>query len=252
MSRLVSVFFCLIGLAAPALADKTYTFPDDPDEADFIANEVLATFYHELGHGLIDVLQIPVLGKEEDAADTMSVILMNQGWEEKSASAILTSDAQVYAMRAADADADESDFADEHSLDIQRYYSVVCLFYGANPQDRKQLAIDLELPAEKLDSCPDEWDYASNAWAKVLQGAEPGPGKKGLVLAEGQEDLPLGALLADEITALNQDYGLPETITVLVADCGESNAYYSPDDKTITICNEYAEDVQALYEADGE
>ena len=102
----------------------------------FIANEVIATFYHELGHAMIDVLQLPVLGKEEDAADHLSVILMNDIWEEEAAANILASDATAYALLAAQREAGGQDpsYSDEHSLDMQRYYSVVCLFYGADPR----------------------------------------------------------------------------------------------------------------------
>lgn len=251
MLRVLTVCACFLGLAGPALAGSVFQFPEDPDEADFIANEVIATFYHELGHGLIDVLKIPVLGKEEDAADTLSVILMNDIWDEEAATAILTSDATSYALRAADPNAapDESSFADVHSLDIQRYYSVVCLFYGANPEQRKQLATDLALPAEKLDSCPSEYASARSAWDTVLQGTEPGPDTKGLVMADGQKDVPLADLLAEEVASLNEKFGMPEEITVVVADCGEANAFYNPADKTITMCNEYAQDLQKLWEA---
>lgn len=242
---------CLLTLSAPAFADSTFVFPEDQAETDFIANEVIATFYHEVGHGLIDVLKIPVLGKEEDAADTLSVILMDRIWKEEAAAEILRSDAMTYAANA-DYSLDESDpadFADEHSLDIQRYYAVVCLFYGANPDARRDLAVELELPEAKLESCPDEWAYASGAWDKVLEGTEPGPKKKGLVMGEGQEELELAQLLADEVASLNQMIGLPEDITVWVADCGEANAYYSPDDKAITICNEYAQYLQEIWAA---
>ncbi len=251
MLRIVTALCCVLGLAGPAVSGGTFQFPDDPEEADFIANEVIATFYHELGHGLIDVLKIPVLGKEEDAADTLSVILMNDIWDEEAASAILTSDATSYALRAADPNAapDESSYADVHSLDIQRYYAVVCQFYGANPDARKQLALDLELPPEKLDSCPGEYESARAAWDTVLQGTDSGPDKKGLVMANGQAGVPLADLLADEVTGLNAHFGLPEEISVIVADCGEANAFYNPGDKTITLCNEYAEDLQKLWEA---
>lgn len=251
MLRCVTAFCCLVGLAGPAVSAGTFDFPDDPDQSDFIANEVIATFYHELGHALIDVLKIPVLGKEEDAADTLSVILMNDIWDEEAATAILTSDATSYALRASDpnAEPDQSSFADVHSLDIQRYYAVVCLFYGANPDARQQLAADLELPAEKLESCPGEYEDARTAWDKVLQGADPGPGKKGLVMAAGQTGQPLADLLAEEVAGLNEHFGLPEEITVIVADCGEANAYYSSSAKTITLCNEYAEDLQQIWAA---
>ena len=232
------------------MSDDVYQFPEDQDEANFIADEVIATFYHELGHGLIDVLKIPVLGKEEDAADTLSVILMNDIWQEDAATEILTNDATAYALSAADPNLtpDESSFADVHSLDIQRYYAVVCLFYGANPDVRKKLAIDLQLPQEKLESCPGEYQQAADAWGKVLEGTEPGPDKKGLVMAPGQEGMPLADLLADEVKAMNEKFGLPEEISVIVADCGEANAFYSPNDKTITLCNEYAKDLQSRWE----
>jgi hypothetical protein len=254
MLRYVMAFLCLVGLAGPALAGGVFQFPEDQEEADFIANEVIATFYHELGHGLIDVLQIPVLGKEEDAADTLSVILMNDIWNEEAATQILTSDATAYALAAEDpnSEPDESSFADVHSLDIQRYYAVVCLFYGANPDKRRQLAIDLELPSEKLDSCPGEYEQAAGAWNSVLAGAEPGPGKKGLVMAPGQDGVPLADLLAEEVKSMNEHFGLPEEISVIVADCGEANAFYSPSEKTITLCNEYAEDLQRRWETQPE
>ncbi len=251
MRRGLLAFFCVIGLIGPACADTVFEFPQDPDEADFITNEVIATFYHELGHGLIDVFQMPVLGKEEDAADTLSVLLMHDIWDEPSASAILTSDALTYALRAADPAAvpDQRAYADVHSLDIQRYYAEVCLFYGANPEERKQLALDLELPDYKLDSCPDEYQSARASWDAMLADAEPGPDRYGLVMAPDQEGIPLADVLAQEVASMNEHFGLPEEITVKVADCGEANAYYTADDKTITLCNEYAQDLQALWQS---
>lgn len=251
MRRFMLALGVWVAVAGCGHADSVFQFPEDQEEADFIANEVIATFYHELGHGLIDVLQIPVLGKEEDAADTLSVILMNDIWEEASAAAILTSDAKAYALHAGDTSAapDLSAYADVHSLDIQRYYSVVCLFYGANPEARKQLAVDLELPDYKLDSCPDEYESARGAWDAVLQGTEPTADTYGLVMAEGQEGMPLADLLAEEVASINEHFGLPQEITVKVADCGEANAFYSPSEKTITLCNEYAQDLQQLWES---
>ena len=253
MLRFIMAMCCLFMVTSPVAAEEVFQFPEDPEQADFIAHEVIATFYHELGHGLIDVLQIPVLGKEEDAADTLSVILMHDIWMEEAASAILTSDALTYALRAGDTTQapDLNAYADVHSLDIQRYYAVVCLFYGANPEERKQLAVDLELPEHKLESCPYEYESARGAWDKVLEGAVPGPDTYGLVMAAGQEGMPLADLLAEEVAALNEHFGLPQEITVVVADCGEANAYYSPDEKMITMCNEYAQDLQYLWESQG-
>ena len=40
-------------------ADGSFVFPEDEDTASFITSNVVATFYHELGHALIDVLALP-------------------------------------------------------------------------------------------------------------------------------------------------------------------------------------------------
>lgn len=236
---------------ASASAQAVFQFPEDEEESAFIANEVIATFYHELGHAMIDVLQLPVLGKEEDAADHLSVILMNDIWEEEAAANILASDATAYALLAAQREAGGEDpsYSDEHSLDMQRYYSVVCLFFGANPEARQGLADELGLPPERAERCPDEWQAAAGSWDALLADATPGGDNVGLVMQPGQEGQPLADLIAEEVVAINERFGLPIEVSVVVADCGEANAYYSPSQQTITICNEYAQNLQAMWES---
>ena len=252
--RTILALAVFLGLSVPALAETGYEFPDDEDQAMFIANEVIATFYHELGHALIDVLQLPVLGKEEDAADHLSVILMNDIWDEDSAAAILASDALAYALLAdqRDAQGEEPSYADEHSLDMQRYYTVVCLFYGANPDERQELANDLGLPPERAERCVREWDDAAASWEALLEDATPGNGHAGLEMAADQTGMPLADLLAEEVVSINERFGLPVPVTVEVADCGEANAYYDSEIQTITMCNEYAQNLQDMWESSSE
>lgn len=33
-------------------------------------------FYHEVGHALVDVLELPITGKEEDAVDQLSTYVL--------------------------------------------------------------------------------------------------------------------------------------------------------------------------------
>jgi len=249
--RIVLALAVLFGMTAPAMAETVYQFPDDEDESVFIVNEMIVTLYHEMGHALIDVLQLPVLGKEEDAADQLSVVLMNDLSDEESVAAALSSAAIGYALQDEQraAGAKEPAYAREHSLDMQRYFNVVCLFYGANPEKRQQLADKLRLPAERAEHCPTEWAAATGPWDALLQNVTLGDGKFGLETAEGQVGLPLANVLAEEVNSINERIGLPQKITVIVADCGEAKAFYTPENHSITMCNEYAQYLQDMWDS---
>jgi hypothetical protein len=248
---LMAAMASVIAMGAGAAWAENYAFPQDEAEAAFIENEVIATFYHEMGHALIDLLELPVLGREEDAADGLSVVLMEEIWLEDSAAEILRSDALSYELMAKEQEKGGLDayFADEHSLNIQRYYNVVCLFYGANPEVRAGLATELGLPDDRAERCESEYAQASGSWLSVIEAAEAGEGAP-IVMAEGMEGLPLADILAGEVATLNEKFTLPEQVTVVVADCDEANAFYYSGDRTITMCNEYAEYLQALWEQD--
>ncbi len=238
----------LTALPLPAAA---FEMPEDEVEAQFISSNVVTVFYHELGHALIDVLQVPVLGKEEDAADTLSALLVHAIWDEDSATVIISDTAQSYALYDAEAQAAGSEpaYSDEHSLDLQRYYNLICLFYGANPEARKETAEALGLPPERAERCEAEFAQAQMAWGSVLQGLEPGSATGGLRMVETDPADPIAVILQSEIGDFNKTYGLPDWIDVKIAPCGQANAFYSPSERSITICTEYAEDAKRIYES---
>lgn len=56
---------------------------EQADEADqFALNNAIATVFHEAGHMLISEFSLPVLGREEDAADSLAVMLLLEGEDE--------------------------------------------------------------------------------------------------------------------------------------------------------------------------
>jgi hypothetical protein len=236
----------LLALTQPASA---FTMPEDESQAQFIRSNILSTFYHEMGHGLIDVLELSVLGRQEDAADSLSAVLIHNLWEEEAAAQMVYDTASAFLVYDAEAQmgGDEPAYWDEHSLDMQRYYNLVCLHYGADPDAREADAIELGLPEDRAMRCPEEFELADASWATTLDALAPGKGAKGLRLVKTDPKGPLAMMLAEEITALNAAYGLPEWIDVAVADCGEANAFYDPNVRTITICTEYAEDLDRLW-----
>jgi Zn-dependent oligopeptidase len=50
--------------AGVAVAQDAPMFAKDPALDSFIYSNVVSVFYHEFGHALIDVLLLPVLGRQ--------------------------------------------------------------------------------------------------------------------------------------------------------------------------------------------
>jgi hypothetical protein len=242
-----SLILAIALTGAPALA---FEMPEDEATAQFVTSNIVSTLYHELGHALIEVLELPVLGKEEDAADGLSALLTDQIWDEEAATQITYDSAFTYAAYAAEADAEGGDpvLYGTHSLNLQRYYTLVCHFYGANPDLRADVAKDLELPEERAEGCADEFALLESSWGAMLDGLEPTADTKGLRLEGADPDTdPVAAILQEEIRSINEAYGLPQEITVRIEDCGEANAFYFPGEYRITICSEYAAELARLY-----
>jgi hypothetical protein len=235
-------------LSAPTVS--AFTMPEDEDAAQFVTSNVIATFYHELGHALIDVMQFPVLGREEDAADALSAYLTHQIWEEDSAAVIVADSANAYLLYSYEAEENgyETAYWDEHSLDLQRYYNLICLFYGAGPAARGDFVAEFELPENRAERCEAEYAQVDQAWGALLEAAEYQQGAAGLVM-QGDASDEIAAILAEEVADFNASYSLPTEVLVEMAPCGQANAFYYSGTSTITICTEYAEDLARIYES---
>ena len=124
---------------------------------------------HETSHALFDLLAVPVLGKEEDAADQLAGwTLLRTGRE--AARRLLAGAAWMYLSEARGRAADESDFADVHGLHAQRYYNVLCLAYGSDAGFFGGLVRQGYLPAERAEGCEEEWQQVDYAAKTLVQG----------------------------------------------------------------------------------
>lgn len=143
-------------------------FTDDPEEAkDILLNITEFVMYHEVGHALVDVLDLPVLGKEEDAVDGFAAILSTL-WE---LDEITLSAADIFDATSSLSAGNEitaAEFWDSHSLDEQRMYALFCLIYGSNPEAHSVLADDLEMPDEKRNECQYDYQRSLRNWTMVL------------------------------------------------------------------------------------
>lgn len=211
------------------------------DQDDYVRSNVISILYHELGHAIIDIMQVPIYGQEEDAADVLSVLLIDLSFQEDSAQRIATDAAFGFQ---AEAESASPVFWDVHGPDEQRYFNLICVFYGGNPDARADLAADLGLPQERAEYCDAEYDQAIDSWGAVLDEMSELPGK--LILSEPATGF-FAQAVADEITALNAVMGFPRNLRVAVEPCGEANAFYDPQTQSITMCKEFEAHLRAQF-----
>lgn len=214
------------------------------DERAYVEANLIGIFYHELGHAVIDLNEVPIFAQEEDAADVFSVLLIDMLNDEETAQ-LIAYDAAFGYIEYPDGEADIP-YWDVHGPDEQRFYNHVCLFFGAAPEQRADLAKDLELPKERLETCAEEFDQAIESWNPVfdeLTNSAAGKSIKFVSDAATQQEQELFAIsvIENEIQALNTDFALPETLSVRVETCGEANAFYDPEDISITMCIEFVD-----------
>lgn len=210
---------------------------------DFVTANLASVLYHELGHAVIDQLQLPIFGQEEDAADVLSVLLINRMYDEETAQAVAYDAAFGFSAEASDVE--QPVFWDTHGPDEQRYFNLICLFYGANVDARHDLAQELMLPNERALSCEEEFVIAEDSWGPVLDEMGDLQGK---LVFQGSSDGFMSAFLQDEVSALNDRYRFPIDIPVALESCGEANAYYDLDAQKITICQEFEDHLRGQFD----
>jgi hypothetical protein len=146
-------------------------FVDEYDSEEELGTAMIGatlfTFFHELGHALIDVLELPITGKEEDAVDQLATILLTEAGDEGT-QAILAAAHWFLLQSSQPKESTELPFWDEHSLDMQRFYGIVCWLYGSNPKKYASLVKSINLPATRAQRCSGEYTQVYKSWDKLL------------------------------------------------------------------------------------
>lgn len=142
-----------------ALANKN----TEAEAVQFSVGAILFTLMHELGHALIGEMDIPVVGREEDAADEFATMILLDAGE--MGHQVLSSTADWFNVLARNQK--ELAFWDEHSLDQQRLYNVLLLMYGESPQVYGTY-VSLLVPKNRMAKALHEYKVKSHRWQKLL------------------------------------------------------------------------------------
>jgi hypothetical protein len=144
------------------------------DLGDKVGGALTFAFIHELGHCLIDVLKLPSTGREEDAVDQLStfvlVALKGEEGERMAISGALSWGIQYERLAKSGKTAAELDmlWADEHSMDGQRFYNILCWVFGHNP-NKYMAMVNNPLPEARAQRCPLEYNRLATAWLSLLR-----------------------------------------------------------------------------------
>ena len=146
------------------LFSRTLTTKAARDEAT--KGAIVSMFLHEVAHALIEGWDLPITGREEDAADQFSTLMLINsllGGEE-----MALNGARSFKLLAVLEKGQAKDYADPHSLDEQRFFNSTCLIYGNRPVENEYLIRNGTVPVERAFECEEDYARVSRSWQRLL------------------------------------------------------------------------------------
>jgi hypothetical protein len=231
---------------------------------EFALGNMLFVLLHEAAHGLISDLRLPVLGREEDAADQFATVTMLAMKTEFTHRTLVNSaKSWLISDRRARDEGEVTTYYDNHGLDLQRAYNMICLMVGSDNDQFGDLAKEVNLPDDRQETCVFDYSNAQWSWEQALKPHRRAPDQERTKYeiiygkAEGELDIVeqvfrvTGILerVADRLVDL---YVWKKPFTIEVQTCDSSDAKWVGPDHKITLCYELAEEFVQLYELHGE
>jgi hypothetical protein len=231
---------------------------------EFVAGNMLFVLVHELGHAAISELGLPVLGKQEDAADSFAATeLIRIGSGVSNRVVMDAAEGWFMADRRDRSDGNQVPYYDEHGLDQVRAYQIVCFMVGSDRDKFKDLAAETKLPESRQESCANDFKNAVYAWNLVLKPHRRAPdqpktridtvygeakGRLGII-AQGAQSIQLLEIVARQAA---DQLAWPTPFTLEGQTCGFINARWVASAHKLTLCYELAADFADLFRSYGE
>jgi hypothetical protein len=134
---------------------------------DVIIGTLVQVLLHETGHALFELLEVPIFGREEDAADFFAAYLILQMHPED-ARRIIDGVTQVLWNQSTQQKLDRDAFSNTHGLPAQRFFNLICLAYGHHPWYYADIVKKGLLPEERAESCKAEYGQVTRAMDKLI------------------------------------------------------------------------------------
>jgi hypothetical protein len=142
---------------------------------DAVMGPFLDTVLHEFAHALFDVHFIPILGREEDAADLVAAYIYLQLTDVEVRQLVVGTVYNYLVVQTHDADSAQTakeflEYSSEtHSLPSQRAYNLMCVAYGAKPKLFADVVSKEYLPKHRAEICTEEYEQLQQAFRDLIE-----------------------------------------------------------------------------------
>ena len=259
--RIFAALLVLLASVTPVAAQRL-TNAQHEAAIQFVLGNTRHTMLHEIGHLFVDQLDLPVLGREEDAVDTMATLLMLETGTRADIVALQdTIDGWLHSEAALPMRGFvNSDFYGAHSLDIQRSYAIACLMVGSDYDTHTSYATRISLPIDRQKSCAEDYRIAEKGWAEVLEphrrvGAVGAP--IAVQYRDSRGEYPEVEAMLRQAQVLEQyadwvakSFVLPNPVRMTAENCGEVNAFYDLETREVILCYEWVAFFYDMFVAD--
>lgn len=257
MLRLVLIVLMVFGFCAPLHAESAPS--PSVRHQEFVLNNLTFALYHEVGHLLISEFNLPILGKEEDAADNIATMLLLAQQAESANQALMDSAkgwqswSKVPTLPRAVQGSTQLEFsalAGGHSPDSIRAGQLGCLMVGTRREIFANIALELGLNGNKSETCAHKLGQILASWLKIKSrfiqsGSSRYPVKIVYETTPEFETITelmrANRLLEGVAHSVLSHYDLPRSVTLRAASCGTHNAYFDPVAAELLICYELGE-----------
>jgi hypothetical protein len=258
----VVVALCLAGVASASAQAPSGDGASDARSGDFLVGNLAFVLLHEFGHAVIREFHVPLLGLEEDSADTIAAVaLIDTDRDHPGAEPRLTSLLATAALgnlltwrTGLEKSSDDLAVWSQHSLSVRRFARLTCLLYGSDTGKFQWVADTAKMPDIRADWCEDEFEVARHGvdWLTRTYGAPAGTAPHGrirIVYREPKTAAQTEALrvlrdrqLIEQVARfVDSRFRFPRPFAVTVKSCGAPNAYWDPGVEELYVCHELLE-----------
>jgi hypothetical protein len=139
---------------------------------DAVIGQLFFALAHEFGHAVFDIFDIPVFGREEDAADQFATYIMLQFGDDR-AHRLITGAAFSYRefiknhKQKPNVSVPLLTFSSDHGAPEQRFYNLLCLAYGYDAKLFDRVAKEY-LPKTRATNCRYEYVVLRYAYRQLI------------------------------------------------------------------------------------